>query len=102
VKRKQDWSRRRLWPLKLPLKSIKTRRDVSKFFRWLLDDQRLNFHPDTPFEGYVRYTTGSPVYTEAEADVLNKLMRQAFEVADDVYASAIREFEKYDQRRGRR
>ncbi|NJN98030.1 MAG: hypothetical protein HC875_30100 [Anaerolineales bacterium] len=65
--------------------SIKTEGDIRAFFVWLVNDQYLNFHPDTPFEGYVYYGTNDRVYSDEVAAILNAVMDKCFEIKDDVY-----------------
>jgi Holliday junction resolvasome RuvABC ATP-dependent DNA helicase subunit len=64
--------------------NIKTGSDVKAFFVWLVMDQNLNFNPDTPFEDYVRFETGEPIYTAEEATQLKEIMDRCFEI-NDVY-----------------
>ena len=42
---------------------IKTVEDVNKFFDYLLEERRVNFHPDTPFEDYINVETREPSFT---------------------------------------
>ncbi|MFN8456351.1 MAG: hypothetical protein U0401_17065 [Anaerolineae bacterium] len=65
--------------------NIKTELDVQSFFKWLVNDQYLNFHPDTPFEDYVYYGTDNRVYSNEAAVSLNAVMDKCFEIKEDVY-----------------
>lgn len=67
------------------LSNIKTESEIKAFFIWLVNDQHLNFHCDTPFEGYVYYGTDDRVYSDEEATLLNAMMRRCFEIKEDVY-----------------
>ncbi len=67
------------------LTNIKTETDIKAFFVWLVKDQHLNFHCDTPFEDYVYYGTDDRVYSNEEATLLNAMMRKCFEIKADVY-----------------
>ncbi len=62
--------------------SIKTESDIKDFFVWLVDNQNLNFHCDTPFEDYVYCNTDDRVYTDAEAALLNAVMDKCFEIKE--------------------
>ncbi|MCP4373461.1 MAG: hypothetical protein GY797_35970 [Deltaproteobacteria bacterium] len=72
------------------LESIKTEADIKVFFIWLVNDQYLNFHPDTPFEDYVYYDTDDQVYTDEETALLNDMMDRCFEIKEDVYEIGIK------------
>lgn len=89
-------------------KPIKTIADIEKFFRLCTEILDGGFHPDTPFEDYeVRNQGGKPGYyptfTKEQARVLNKMMDEAFKVADkelpnkkysDIYAIGVKDFQK--------
>lgn len=75
--------------------NIKTEADIKAFFIWLVDDQYLNFHPDTPFENYVDYDTGKRVYSDEAAVLLNALMDRCFEIKEDVYEIGLEVFKEY-------
>ena len=65
--------------------TIKTELDIKDFFVWLVNDQFLSFHCDTPFEDYVNYHSGERIYTDEEASKLDILMDRCFELHEDVY-----------------
>lgn len=44
--------------------SIHTEADIKAFFVWLVEDQDLNFHCDTPFEDYINIKTRKRTYTD--------------------------------------
>ena len=68
---------------------IKTVEDVNKFFDYLLEERRVNFHPDTPFEDYINVETKEPSFTQEEVRVFNRLMEESFDVCEaegvDIY-----------------
>ena len=66
----------------MKLTSIDTLQDVKSFVHILMEDEKLNFHPDTPFEDYVLIGKGLPFYSSKEAEVRNGLLDQAFELGD--------------------
>ena len=67
--------------------------DVRKFFLYLQDCLRLNFHPDTDFADYVKITTGDPSFSRKEVANYNSLMDQCFAVCEttktDIHAIAL-------------
>lgn len=60
--------------------------DVKTFFHHLLDERKVNFHPDDDFRDYSFYADGKPVFTEQEAAVYNRLMEESFDVCDKAHA----------------
>lgn len=68
---------------------IKSIEDVKAFFHHLVDERKLNFHPDDDFADYIRYEDKAPSFTEEEVSVYNRLMEESFEVCEitnaDVY-----------------
>jgi hypothetical protein len=99
-KRTQDWSPKKGGTLRPP-REISDVEDVRRFFRSLLRDHDLNFHPDTDFRDYITYGTGEPFYRKRDAIRLNKLMTQAHQAVPDVYQIAVEEFERFEKRRRR-
>lgn len=75
--------------------NIKTEADIKAFFVWLVADQYLNFHPDTPFEDYVYYDTNDRVYSDESAASLNAIMDRCFEIKEDVYEIGLEVFKEY-------
>jgi hypothetical protein len=61
-------------------RAIHTVKDVEKFFRYLVDVRRVNFHPDTDFAEYVSSDTGSKTFTDREVNYYNSLMNACFEI----------------------
>lgn len=62
---------------------ITTVEDVKEFFRHLVYDLDLNFHPDEDFKEYVNRETGERVMDDKQADLYNRLMDEAFEACDN-------------------
>ncbi|MCK6628922.1 MAG: hypothetical protein L6R45_27550 [Anaerolineae bacterium] len=75
--------------------SVKTEADIKAFFVWLVTDQYLNFHPDTPFEDYVYYGTNDHVYSNETAALLNAIMDRCFEIKEDIYEIGLEVFKEY-------
>ncbi len=69
---------------------VTTADDVKEFFRHLVNDRMVNFHPDDRFEDYVSCEDGSKTFTQEECVVYNHLMDECFEVCEkngvDIYA----------------
>ena len=68
---------------------IATVDDVKEFFRHLVNDRMVNFHPDDRFEDYASCVDGSKTFTQKECAVYNHLMDECFEVCEkngaDIY-----------------
>ena len=62
---------------------ITTVEDVKEFFRHLVYDLDLNFHPDDDFKEYVNRKTGERVMDDKQAELYNRLMDEAFEACDE-------------------
>lgn len=62
--------------------AINTLEDVKNFVHILMEEENLNFHPDTPFEDYIYYETRRPCYSEAEATLRNRLLNECFELGN--------------------
>lgn len=62
---------------------------VEKFFDHLLDQRKLTFHPDTPFEDYINIETREPSFTKEEVETYNRLMEESFSICEsegiDIY-----------------
>lgn len=75
------------------LKHIKTPKDIGIFFRHLIEEENLNFHPDESFSSYGHREEGSgiwvPAYTKKEANQRDRLMGLSFIIASlnglDIY-----------------
>lgn len=68
---------------------IKFINDVEAFFKHLLENESLNFHPDEDFKNYIHLETKLPSYSIEEAELRNKLMQDCFNVCEregtDIY-----------------
>ena len=65
---------------------IKSKKDVREFFSYLINELKIDIHPDDDFKEYVNIKTGVAMFTSDEALKLNCLMDKCFVVAgDDVY-----------------
>ena len=62
---------------------ITTVEEVQDFFRHIVFDLDINFHPDDDFAAYVNYKTGERTMSDEDAPLYNRLMDEAFEVFDD-------------------
>lgn len=73
--------------------TIETVRDVKKFFQYLMEELRVNFHPDDDFESYVDMETSEPSFTPEECKKYNDAMQKCFEVCEaegvDIYSIGI-------------
>ena len=65
---------------------IQTVEDVKTFFHHLIDERKVNFHPDDDFRDYSFYADGKPAFTEQEANVYNRLMGEAIDVCEKAHA----------------
>lgn len=65
---------------------IKSRKDVREFFSYLINELKIDIHPDDNFNEYVNIKTGVAMFTSDEVLKLNCLMDKCFVVVgDDVY-----------------
>ncbi len=65
---------------------ITTTEEVRDFFSHIVNDLGINFHPDDDFKNYVSYTTGEHTMDNAQAELYNRLMDEAFEICgEEVY-----------------
>ena len=62
---------------------ITTVEEVKDFFRHIVFDLDINFHPDDDFKDYFDSTTGERSMDDEQAELYNRLMDEAFEVCDD-------------------
>ena len=68
--------------MKLP-NVIRSEDSIRAFFTYLVQEENLNFHPDTPFSDYINYEDKSPTFTPEECAIRDRLMNQCFAVAGD-------------------
>lgn len=68
---------------------INTTEDVKQFFQHIVQDRKINFHPDDAFEMYVSNKTHEPSFTAEECKLYNRLMEESFSVCEkenaDIY-----------------
>ncbi len=62
---------------------ITTFEEVKDFFRHIVFDLDINFHPDDDFKDYFDSTTGERSMDDEQAELYNRLMDEAFEACDD-------------------
>ena len=62
---------------------IKTVKDVEAFFHHLLDERKVNFHPDDDFADYISVYDGTPSFTGDEVLLYNRLMDESFSVCEN-------------------
>ena len=62
---------------------IGTVEDVKDFFRHLVYDLELNFHPDDDFKSYVDNKTGERIMDDEQAELYNRLMEESFEACNN-------------------
>lgn len=74
---------------------IKTVEDVKLFFRHLVNERQLNFHPDDDFTNYIDRKSQSLLFTKDEAKKYNKLMELCFGICKrenaDIYEIGFKE-----------
>lgn len=80
----------------------KTVQEVKEFFKYLVNERKLNFHPNDDFANYVSYDEKTPSFTKEEVDVYNRLMEESFKVCDatgvDIYEIGLQELQEvYNQ-----
>lgn len=73
--------------------ALNTAKDVKAFFNYLIKVEKLNFHPDEGFSGYVSTETGNSTFSNSEAEHYNSLMNNAFGICQnagtDIYDLAL-------------
>lgn len=72
--------------------------DVKAFFHHLVDERKLNFHPDDDFADYICVDDGTPLFTDDEVVLYNRLMEESFDACEaagvDIYELGLQELEK--------
>ncbi|TXK26544.1 hypothetical protein FVR03_21720 [Pontibacter qinzhouensis] len=72
---------------------INSRESVAAFFKFIIEDLDLNFHPDTPFTDYTCLVTDRPTFTIEAAVHYDILMDDCFMWCDfhreDIYEIAM-------------
>lgn len=63
--------------------------EARNFFRHLVSERRVSFHPDNMFESYVTCEGGVNTFTLQECSLYNRLMDECFKVCEregvDIY-----------------
>lgn len=65
---------------------IKSVEDVKAFFHHLVDERKLNFHPDDDFADYICYQDKTPSFKQEEVSVYNRLMEESFLICSNFNA----------------
>lgn len=58
--------------------------DVKLFFHHLINERKVNFHPDDDFANYVSLKDHTPTFSDEEVKIYNRLMDESFEVCEKV------------------
>lgn len=70
-----------------PLGHIENTENARDFIGFVINKLDVNFHPDTPFEDYIK--SEKPSFTQEEAELANILLDECFEVCErenaDIY-----------------
>lgn len=62
---------------------IATVEEAKSFFRHVVFDLDISFHPDDNFRAYVNRESGKRVMDDGQADIYNRLMDEAFDAFGD-------------------
>lgn len=65
---------------------IESVEDVKAFFRHLVDEHNLSFHPDDMFEDYISCEGSINTFTLEECAIYNRLMDESFVVCEKANA----------------
>ena len=57
---------------------IKSVEDVKAFFHHIVEERKVNFHPDDMFEDYVSCEGGINTFTSGECALYNRLIDESF------------------------
>ena len=72
--------------------------DVKAFFHHLVDERKVNFHPDDDFACYISLDDKTPTFTDDEVILYNRLMEESFDACEaagvDIYELGLQELEK--------
>ena len=75
---------------------INSVKEVEKFFQYLVEERKLNFHPDEDFMNYVSYSSEERTFADEECQLYYRLMDVCFEVCKkaevDIYEVGISTF----------
>ena len=68
-------------------------KDVELYFHHLVDERKVNFHPDDDFANYVSLKDHTPTFSDKEVVIYNRLMDESFDVCEkasiDIYGIVI-------------
>ena len=68
---------------------INSVKDVEAFFHHLVDDRKVNFHPDDDFADYITIVDKTSLFTNEEVSLYNRLMDECFDACEtageDIY-----------------
>ncbi len=53
--------------------------DVEQFFRFLIEEEKVNFHPDDDFHSYIDMDTRQKAFSDADCGLYNRLMSESFD-----------------------
>lgn len=77
---------------------IESIEDVKAFFHHIVDERKVNFHPDDMFEDYVSCEGGINTFTLEECAIYNRLMDESFKVCEkaevDIYGIGLEELQE--------
>ena len=72
--------------------------DVKMFFLHLVEECKVNFHPDDDFANYVSLKDHTSAFSDEEVVIYNRLMDESFEVCEkasvDIYGIGMDEFQQ--------
>lgn len=73
-------------------------KDVELYFHHLVDERKVNFHPDDDFANYVSLKDHTPTFSDKEVVIYNRLMDESFDVCEkasiDIYGIGMDEFQQ--------
>ena len=74
---------------------IRTEKDVKAFFHHLVDERKVNFHPDDDFADYISIDDKTPPFSNDEVSLYNRLMDECLGVCEkdvvDIYQLGLEE-----------
>ena len=77
---------------------IRSVEDVKTFFHHIVDERKVNFHPDDMFEDYVSCEGGINTFTLEECAIYNRLMDESFKACEkadvDIYVIGLEELQE--------
>lgn len=71
--------------------------DVKAFFHHLVDERKVNFHPDDDFADYISLDDQTPTFSDDEVILYNRLMEESFDICEvagvDIYNLGIQQLQ---------